>query len=338
MATAAGERPDHPFLHDGEETISYAGLREESEEMASRLAGLGVGAGERVVLWLPNGRTWAALFFACARIGALAVMASTRLRAVDLRHILEDSRATTLVWSPSFLGIDYDGMVESILRGAVGEQPQALANLLTDGAGRTPGAKLLESLSVTGLPAVAEDGDAPAVVCYTSGTTGAQGMRALPQLVGAQRHGRGGLTGFGPEGPDRVPCPSPTSSGSTWGCCRGRSRGDLVNAEPYSPDRLLDLIAAPRGTVLYACPRWRWRWCRRSGPPPRSRVAAGRADCGGAGIPRLRVSVGTAMGRTRRRGHGRLRMHRGADLDPAGAARSAGAASTRWDGRPPGSR
>jgi fatty-acyl-CoA synthase len=59
-------------LLDRDRPVAYAALAEESARLAGALLELGVRAGDRVALWLPNVPAWLALLFACARLGAIA--------------------------------------------------------------------------------------------------------------------------------------------------------------------------------------------------------------------------------------------------------------------------
>jgi acyl-CoA synthetase (AMP-forming)/AMP-acid ligase II len=253
---SARAAPNRTFFRDGEQSTSYGALREEADAMAARLAGLGIGAGDRVVLWLPNGTTWAALFFACARLGAIAVMAGTRLRAVDVRHIVEDSRASALVWAPRFLDIDYDAMVGTILRDRAEHELASLRHLLTAAPSTVPGSTQLERLPAGEPPQPLDDADAAAVVCYTSGTTGVpkgcvHSHRALVRNAEIATR----LTGLTRR--DRVLCPVPFAHifGFHMGVLQCTLAGaTLVNAEPYSAERLLDLAESEATTVLYAVP------------------------------------------------------------------------------------
>lgn len=256
LNASARAAPNRTFFRDGAQATTYGALREETDTMAARLAGLGIGRGDRVVLWLPNGLTWAALFFACARLGALAVMAGTRLRAVDLRHIIEDSRASTLVWSPRFLDIDYDAMVETILRDRPDHEPASLRHLLTSAPSAVPESTQLECLPTAMAAQPLEDDGAAAVVCYTSGTTGVpkgcvHSHRALVRNAEIARR----LTGLSRR--DRLLCPVPFAHifgfhMSVLQCTLARAT--LINAEPYSAERLLDLAESEAATVLYAVP------------------------------------------------------------------------------------
>ena len=88
LAAAARERPHASALHDGTLTLSWAELDARAARLAQRLAGEGIGPGDRVALLLPNG--WR---FAVALLGALGVGATV----TPLNPMLSaDERARTL--------------------------------------------------------------------------------------------------------------------------------------------------------------------------------------------------------------------------------------------------
>ncbi|HYH44505.1 MAG TPA: AMP-binding protein, partial [Thermoanaerobaculia bacterium] len=68
-ARAAGAPEELAFAMEGDR-LTYGRLREESEELARGLAGLGVGCGDRVALFLPAGLDFIRAFFALQRLGA----------------------------------------------------------------------------------------------------------------------------------------------------------------------------------------------------------------------------------------------------------------------------
>lgn len=254
LAAAADEDPDKVFLSGGDTAVTYAELQARADLAAARLAALGIGAGSRVVLWLPNGADFAELFFACARVGAVAVMAGTRLRAIDIRHILDDSGAAALVFAPSFMSTDYDTMVEKAVRGRGDTVAPVL--LLSTQPSVAPGARALADLPVPTVPPIFRDSDAPAVVAYTSGTMGRPKgcMHSHAALV---RNGAVAASLVGLSSDDRIVCPVPFAHvfGFHMGVLQTvLARATLVNAEPYDPRRLLDLTEASGGTVLYAVP------------------------------------------------------------------------------------
>ncbi|HTG34771.1 MAG TPA: AMP-binding protein [Thermoanaerobaculia bacterium] len=70
LALRATEIPDALAFAEGSERLSYGGLQAEAGELAGGLARLGVGRGERVVLFLPAGLDFIRVFFALQRLGA----------------------------------------------------------------------------------------------------------------------------------------------------------------------------------------------------------------------------------------------------------------------------
>ncbi len=70
LARRAGETPDALAFGEGGERLSYGGLHAEAGTLAGGLARLGVGRGDRVVLFLPAGLDFIRVFFALQRLGA----------------------------------------------------------------------------------------------------------------------------------------------------------------------------------------------------------------------------------------------------------------------------
>src|SRR6188472_4824532 len=132
LAEWAEQTPDATaFLH-GEKTISFAELHEQAARAAHGLADLGVGPGDRVALWLPNVPAYPILYFACARLGAIAVAVNTRFRAVEVADIVGRSGAKVLACAPGFRRIDFLSILADVEPAAldklaaivvVGEEP-----------------------------------------------------------------------------------------------------------------------------------------------------------------------------------------------------------------------
>jgi fatty-acyl-CoA synthase len=102
------------ILRCQDEVRDVAALLEGSARVASGLAALGVGAGDRVALWLPNIPAWLECFLACARLGAIAVSVNTRFRAHEVSDIVGRSGARVLVMWPDFNGIDFAGILAAV--------------------------------------------------------------------------------------------------------------------------------------------------------------------------------------------------------------------------------
>ena len=106
LADVAEETPGAPALLHGDRTRSFAELLDAASRVAQGLADLGVAPGDRVALWLPNVPAYPILYFACVRLGAIAVAVNTRYRAVEVADIVGRSGAKVLACAPGFHRID----------------------------------------------------------------------------------------------------------------------------------------------------------------------------------------------------------------------------------------
>lgn len=163
------------MLFDRDRPITYAALADESARLAGALRQFGVRSGDRVALWLPDIPAWLALFFACARLGAIAVSVNTRFRSQEVADIVGRSGAKLLCFWPGFRDIDF----AAILAGCDASALSALQGLLVyeeDGAATAQAAgkatlhyrDLIESAPLTDDASRPDDG---CVMFTTSGTT-----------------------------------------------------------------------------------------------------------------------------------------------------------------------
>src|SRR5437762_5493123 len=176
LAHWAEATPEAPVFLHGDRAISFAELHEQSLRAAQGLADLGVAAGDRVALWLPNMPAYPVLYFACARLGAIAVAVNTRYRAVEVADIIGRSGAKVLACAPGFRGIDFLSILAEIDPATL----DALAALIFVGEapGKGPGAvERLQRvpfdrlLSRPPLGANHASAKAPCNIFTTSGTT-----------------------------------------------------------------------------------------------------------------------------------------------------------------------
>ncbi|MGE3773134.1 MAG: AMP-binding protein, partial [Gammaproteobacteria bacterium] len=188
----------------GATTATVGDLAAAGRRVASGLRGLGIGPGDRVALWLPNVPAWLECFFACARLGAIAVSVNTRFRAHEVEDILGRAGCRALVLWPGFKGIDFRGILGEVKPTAL----SALTDVVVYGEGDepafelpgkriTPYARLREAPADT---APAADADARCVIFTTSGTTKAPKFVCHAQ-AGVVRHARDVARGFGFDAP-----------------------------------------------------------------------------------------------------------------------------------------
>jgi fatty-acyl-CoA synthase len=178
LADIAEETPDAPAFIHGERTLSFAELLDRAARVAQGLADLGVGAGDRVALWLPNVPAYPILYFACVRLGAIAVAVNTRYRAVEVADIVARSGAKVLACAPGFRRIDFLSILADIDPAAldklaaiitVGEEPKSAPDAI-ERLRRVPFDRLLSRPAIATNHALAS---APCNIFTTSGTTSA---------------------------------------------------------------------------------------------------------------------------------------------------------------------
>jgi 2,3-dihydroxybenzoate-AMP ligase len=174
-------RPEAVALVDGQMRMTYAEVASRADAAASRLHELGIVAGHRIVVQLPNTWEFLVLTLACLRAGVVPVMALPAHRHHELRHLAEHAEASAIAVPDTLRGFDHEAMA----RGLAGSVP-GLEHVLVAGEPAYP-----ESVSLGGLCAPADDpvgerrrwdDEAPAsgdvaLFLLSGGTTG------LPKLI-----------------------------------------------------------------------------------------------------------------------------------------------------------
>ncbi len=100
----AAARPDktHVIFEDGEEW-SFADMRRRVIAKAVGLQRLGVKQGDRVAVWLPNGRDALLAFYAINYLGAVFVPFNTAYRGNLLVHVIANSAASVMIVHPDLV-------------------------------------------------------------------------------------------------------------------------------------------------------------------------------------------------------------------------------------------
>jgi len=167
----AAQRAGHPFViwepFDGlAEEWSYARFAAAVRAVAGGLAGRGVGPGDRLLLHMDNCPEFLLAWFACARIGAVAVCTNTRSSSEELAYFADHSGAAAALTQPH---------LAEVLAAAV---PRLSWVAVTEPAGEaTGGAGGGEESFARLLGAEPHEGGSPpgpswpAWIQYTSGTT-----------------------------------------------------------------------------------------------------------------------------------------------------------------------
>lgn len=92
-------RGDHPIVYFKDQTITYRQMQVMINKLANALRELGIEKNDRVMLRSENNPQIFAAYFACWRIGAIAVLTHHLLRAEEIAFRANDSQAKALVAS-----------------------------------------------------------------------------------------------------------------------------------------------------------------------------------------------------------------------------------------------
>lgn len=103
----ARRRGDKPFLiweptEEQSRTWSYAAFATDTARIAAGLAARGISHGDRLIIHLENCPEFLLLWFACARIGAIAVTTNTRSSGEEIGFIAENCNAVAAITQPVF--------------------------------------------------------------------------------------------------------------------------------------------------------------------------------------------------------------------------------------------
>jgi fatty-acyl-CoA synthase len=168
------ERPDAPFVLVHGAPTSFAELEDACDRLATALLDLGIGHGDRVAIAAPNGLEWLVTWFATAKIGAVLVTLNVVYRERELVHMLSQSGARVLVSAPAHAECNFVTLYAELR--AAGKLPALEQCVFLGGeSGDDSWTRLAATpadparLAAAAAKVAADD---PAVILYTSGTTG----------------------------------------------------------------------------------------------------------------------------------------------------------------------
>ena len=165
LSETAERHPGKPAVVFEGTPCTYGAFDREVERYAAMLHAAGVGKGDRVAVQLPKRMEFLFLHFANLSVGAVTLPLNADYRPEEVEYFLSDSGSSLFVTD----GERFE-RAAGALRGLRG-----VRTLLLDGGGEGGAESLSDRLS--GAPdgfrrSWPAGGDDPAMICYTSGTTG----------------------------------------------------------------------------------------------------------------------------------------------------------------------
>ena len=163
--------------------ITYRDLHREVNAFAAVLLRLGVGTGDRVVIYMPNMAEAVFAMLACARIGAVHSVVFGGFAAHNLALRIDDAKPALLIAADAGMRggkvIPYKPLVDAACAEASAPPPKVLivSRGLDAAAPRVPGrdedyATLRAEVGDAEVPVTWLESNAPSYLLYTSGTTG----------------------------------------------------------------------------------------------------------------------------------------------------------------------
>jgi len=176
FADNAAHFGDAPAIVDGDVELSYRQLVDTARAGARSLLAAGIGRGDLVAFWAPNGWRWAVMAHAVWLVGGVVVPISSRLKVMEAGPILERTGAKILFTVAECAGARFIDSLHEAYGANLAGLP-ALKHVVQLDLGSSFDAFLDSARSVDDA-AVARatdeiDGEDVCEIVFTSGTTGA---------------------------------------------------------------------------------------------------------------------------------------------------------------------
>lgn len=268
---ARATRPAHDAVVCDGRRWSYAETGARSERSAAGLVVLGIGAGDRVILFLANRPEFLFVLLAVQRLGAIAVPVGVREQRPGLAYVAKQSGAKAIVFD--------DELVDRVPEGA--DAPALQIRLPASGLAA------LEAAGGPAPPAVATVETDVAVILYTSGTTGHPKGAMLTHLaiVHSALHYQACMR-LSADDRSALAVPASHVTGLVASiAAMWRVGGAVIVVPEFKADAFIELLARERVTHTLMVPAM-YRLCLMSDALARAELSAWRVGgYGGAPMP-----------------------------------------------------
>ena len=158
--------PQKKALIMGDQQFTYSQLNDLANRLTQGLLSLGVSSGDRVAVMAENCLEFVVINYAVAKCGAIMVPVNFRFKKAELVYVVNNSEPRVLFYGPDFISLVEEAKGEFALL------PVRLVAISSESsASDLTMAGLMEGRPVS-EPSIAVDPGLPAVIMYTSGTTG----------------------------------------------------------------------------------------------------------------------------------------------------------------------
>ncbi|MGC8491699.1 MAG: class I adenylate-forming enzyme family protein [Syntrophobacteraceae bacterium] len=238
--------PRKPALIFEGRTYSFAELNQQVNRLANALAAQGVCRGDRVALFLPNIPAFVIGYFAVQKLGGIAVSINSMSKKREIDYIVNDSGSKVLFTTAPLREEVPDDRLPAlekviIVEGEAGNDLD-LDELIAKGSG---------DFRATDMAP-----DDPAVILYTSGTTGSPKGAVLTQKnIVSNSASAGNCSRVTPEDRLLLFLPLFHCFGQNYILNGAYSKcATVVLLRRFEPEPVLDLLAREHVTMLFAVP------------------------------------------------------------------------------------
>jgi malonyl-CoA/methylmalonyl-CoA synthetase len=167
----AQQQPERSAILFDDQVVRYGQLYTEIEQFAQALKAWGVQPGDRVALFLENCPAFVVAYLGTHLAGGIAVLVNPQYRQVELSHIMHDAGVRLCVTSAAggeaLQSLTIPALTALVIVGAMGHAPSSGSSLE-----RIAFDDFVKQGHGHGEPLTIPVPEAPALIGYTSGTTG----------------------------------------------------------------------------------------------------------------------------------------------------------------------
>ncbi|MGH7621750.1 MAG: class I adenylate-forming enzyme family protein, partial [Gemmatimonadaceae bacterium] len=257
LAARTGEHPERTVLVADGRALTYAQVNAKGAALAAALAELGIEAGDRIAIVMPNWPEWVISLLAASKLGATVVPVNPRLSYHELKYQLRHAEVSAVVALERHHGVDYLQMFEDM----IAELPDLLYLITVGGEELWYDDRIFkfEDLVSSGagrdIPSVDAGDASDLALMYTSGTMGKpKGVRLSHRAIVETALQTGELLELGPA--DRVLAAVPffTLFGLSVLIGTLAAGATLVLQDEFDAMRAIALLQQERVTVMHGVP------------------------------------------------------------------------------------